>query len=72
MEYHGFDCNTESNISDNVDDVDSFLINLFGNTYVGYAFYVQTTKASATDFNFKHAKANSVDTFNMDGQSKTN
>ncbi|CAK4177393.1 unnamed protein product [Aphanomyces euteiches] len=71
LAYKNSDCNQPSNIPDNIDDHDGFLINPTGPSYIGSALHIVTAKAMATDFNMILAEASSAKVFQMDGAGNT-
>ncbi|KDO33683.1 hypothetical protein SPRG_22096 [Saprolegnia parasitica CBS 223.65] len=71
MDYKAIDCHQPSNIPDNLDEHDGFLIEPTGPTYRGTALRIHTIKGSATDFQMIRIEAGAVTLFYMDGAGHT-
>ncbi|EQC30579.1 hypothetical protein SDRG_11637 [Saprolegnia diclina VS20] len=71
MDYKAIDCNQPSNIPDNLDQRDGFLIEPTGTTFQGTALRIHTIKGSATDFQMVQIEASAVTLFYMDGAGHT-
>ncbi|RHY22896.1 hypothetical protein DYB36_007378, partial [Aphanomyces astaci] len=71
LDYKTSDCSQLSNIPDNIDDHDGFLIQPVGPSYVGIALHIQTIKAMQTDFQMIKIEAASQPLFYMLGNGDT-
>ncbi|OQR83560.1 hypothetical protein ACHHYP_14571, partial [Achlya hypogyna] len=71
LDYKSYDCNQPSNIPDNIDDNDGFLIQPSGTSYVGTALHIHTIKSMATDFQMIEIDAGSSKLFYMTGNGDT-
>ncbi|KAF0688123.1 hypothetical protein As57867_020163, partial [Aphanomyces stellatus] len=71
LDYKRLDCSQLSNIPDNIDDHDGFLINPTGPTYVGAALHILTAKAIAPDFRSIQIDAATQNVFYMLGTGDT-
>lgn len=66
-DFKGVDCHQPSNIPDSIDDNDGFLVNPQGLTYVGSVLHLETTKGSASDFNFIFIESSTYPILTMNG-----
>ncbi|ETW07562.1 hypothetical protein H310_02049 [Aphanomyces invadans] len=71
LDYKTSDCSQLSNIPDNIDDHDGFLIQPIGPSYVGTALHIHTIKAMATDFQMIKIEAATQAIFYMLGNGDT-